>query len=89
MTDIPQIAARIEGGARKTLLLMTDQWQFCGKQTFNANGAHALHWQKGVGGLGALCERELQKDVRGKRDAYRLTPLGQQVAQYLRNQHNG
>ena len=79
------LATKLGEGAKRACLGMTDQWQFCGKATFNANGAHSLHWAKTGLGRGAIAEREPQKDGKWSRDAYRLTPLGLAVRDHLRS----
>jgi len=84
-SDPAAIAASLTKGAVKACLAMSREWQFPGKQTFDANGAHALHWKK-RGKPEAICETELQKhpaDTRGKRCAYRLTTFGEQVSALL------
>jgi hypothetical protein len=86
MSEAEKIAAGLPGGARRACLAMTDQWQFCGKQTFNANGAWSLHWFKGGHGRGAIAEMELLKDGKWFRYAYRLTPLGLEVRKVLERQ---
>lgn len=83
-TEAEGIAAKLTAGAKRACLRMTGDWQFCGKATFDANGAWSLHWFKGVGGRGAIAEREFQKDGKWSRSAYRLTPLGLEVREVLR-----
>lgn len=85
----PDIAAIVRGlkpGSKRACLAMTVDWRFCGKKTFNANGAHALHHAKVKLGRGALAEREAQRDGKWCRDAYRLTDLGLQVQAHLKEQ---
>jgi hypothetical protein len=79
------IAAGLTAGAKRACRRMTADWQFCGKASFDANGAHALHWAKTGLGRGALAEREVQKDGKWSRYAYRLTPLGLRVRQHLQD----
>lgn len=84
--DIAGIAAKLPTGAKRACLRMTTSWAFPGKQTFEANGAHSLHWAKTGLGRGALAENELQRPDAAKRvsrRAYRLTPLGLQVKAHL------
>ena len=72
-------------GARRAVLAMTDQWQFCGKATFTAGGAHNAFWQ--CGGYRQnpeLIERDSRKDGKWSRDAYRLTPEGLKMQAELR-----
>jgi hypothetical protein len=85
--DVEKVVARLTPGAKRACLRMTGEWQFCGKATFDANGAHALHWARGVG-RGAIAERESQKDGKWSRDAYRLTPLGLAVRAHLSGESN-
>jgi len=87
--EVAKIASGLTGGAARACKAMTDEWQFCGKATFNANGAWALHWAKGCGGRGAIAEREGQKDGKWSRDAYRLTPLGIAVRNHLIEEEKG
>lgn len=72
-------------GARRAALAMTDQWQFCGKNTFNANGAYNAFWQ--CGGFRQdpeLIERACRKDGKWSREAYRLTLAGLALQAELR-----
>lgn len=78
-----EIAAKLSAGAKRACLRMTGEFQFPGKATFDANGAHALHWARKAGGRGSICERENLPDGKYKRAAFRLTPLGQQVRSIL------
>jgi hypothetical protein len=70
------LAKRLPKGAARACLAMTGDWQFPGRDTFNANGAWSLHWTKGVGGRGQLAEYEARPAGKHKRAAYRLTALG-------------
>lgn len=80
-----EVARRLKPGAKRACLAMTAEWQFAGKRTFNANGAWALHWQRTGLGRGAIAEMENQKDGKWMRSAYRLTPLGLEVQQFLKS----
>lgn len=74
-----EIVKRLPAGARRALLKMTDDWQFAGRYTFNANGAWSLHWTRGLGGRGILVEMANLPSGKHKRSAYRLTPLGMEA----------
>lgn len=84
---IEELARGLTEGAAKALLAMTDQWQFGGNKTFNANGAYALYWGRMSSCKGLFCDRELQRDGKWKRWAYRLTPLGLTLRAYLEKTH--
>ena len=75
-----EIAGRLTAGARRAVLRMTEEWQFCGKATFDANGA----WNAANKARSAV-ERECRKDGKWSRDAYRLTPLGLAVRAILQD----
>lgn len=79
---VAALAKRLPKGAARACLAMTDQWQFCGKSTFDANGAWSLDRQ-GRRGRDALAESEAQKDGKWSRTAYRLTPLGLALRAHL------
>jgi len=81
--SIQEIADKLSEAQRRATLAMTDEWQFCGRATFTAGGAHSLHWARIRLGRAALAERERRKDGKWSRDAYRLTPLGLEVRDYL------
>lgn len=66
------VARGLSKGAANACLAMTDQWQFAGKATFNANGAWAL--SRAYRGL--ICQETSVKDGKYWRGQYRLTPLG-------------
>lgn len=75
---IAEVAGKLPAGSRRAVLAMTDKWQFCGKATFNANGAWNASWS-----AEEAVERMLMKDGKWSRYAYRLTPLGIQLREYL------
>ena len=82
----PEEAARtLTGGAARACLAMTDDWRFCGKATFDANGAWALYQARTIG-RGIIAERENRKDGKWSRSAYRLTPFGLLVQSALAKQ---
>lgn len=85
MTDPAAIARALPKGAARACMAMTGEYQFPGKATFSANGAWSLHWARGVGGRGALCEDTSLPEGKHKRAAYRLTPFGLAVREYLRS----
>lgn len=83
--DVRRIAERLTKGAAKACIAMTAEWTFPGKATFTANGAHALRWHRSIGGTGILAEYAQMRDgPKRYRTAYRLTPLGEQVAAHLK-----
>jgi hypothetical protein len=86
--QIAEIARKLTAGAKRACLNMTDDWQFPGKATFDANGAHNLYWRYGPRGY--LCDAALlsAKDPK-RRMAYRLNARGLAVAAYLKEQSNG
>lgn len=87
--EVREIAAKLTKGAAKACTVMTAEWQFPGSATFTANGAHALHWHRNIGGTGILAERcQLRDGPRRWRIAYRLTTLGEHVAAYLKESRN-
>lgn len=86
--EIERLAGALPKGARAACLAMTDEWQFPGRNTFNANGAWSLHWARGMGGRGALAEMQARPHGKHKRYAYRLTPLGLSLREYLKGQDN-
>lgn len=82
-TDIARIAEGLTAGAARACVRASDEWAFPGRSTFDANGVWALYNAKGVGGRGAIVERQLQPQGKHKREAYRLTPLGSLVRAHL------
>lgn len=87
--EVEAVAGKLPTGAARACVKMTADWQFPGKATFNANGAHSLYWAKTGMGRGALVDRALLRpdpEKRVARDAYRLTPLGLAVKAHLERQ---
>lgn len=84
--DVRAIAGKLRRlkGARGACLAMTGEWQFCGKATFSAGGAHSLFWACGGYRNNPFVEIESQKDGKWSRYAYRLTPLGLAVRNHLK-----
>lgn len=76
MDEIRNIIGRLKTGARRALLKMTGDWQFAGRATFNANGAHSLFWSCGGYRDNQYVECESRKDGKWSRTAYRLTAKG-------------
>lgn len=76
------VARGLSAGAARACTAMTTDWQFCGKSTFNANGAFALSRIN----TGRLCDVEIQKYGKWWRTAYRLTPFGAQVRAILKGE---
>ena len=83
-----EIAAKLSAGAKRACLRMTGDFQFPGKATFDANGAHALHWARKLGGRGAICERQNLPDGKYKRAAFRLNDKGLAVRAILESNHD-
>ena len=81
-----QIAAGLTKGAARACRAMTDEWQFPGKATFDANGAWSLYWARTGLGKGAIAQMQdtpITPGNRKKRLAYRLTTLGLEVRRIL------
>ncbi len=78
--DIARIAADLPKGSARACMKMTEEWQFCGKATFDANGAWNLS-RKSM--ANPICERRDAKDGRWSRYQYRLTPFGILVRNHL------
>lgn len=67
---------RLPKGAKRAILAMSSDWQFCGKNTFDANGAHSAYMR-------GLAEYQNMKDGKWSRWAYRLTEKGKLAAAVL------
>ena len=75
--EAASIAKKLPKGARRCLMLLTEEYVFPGLATFNANAAHNLSWRRRKqGGLAFL------KVING-RAAYAITPLGLAVREHL------
>ncbi len=80
-----EIIKRLPKGAARALLSMTNEWKFCGRKTFNANGAHSLFWAcGGYQPRNVYVETEPQKDGKWSRTAYRLTFAGLRLRSLLK-----
>lgn len=81
--EAAKVASKLTKGAAKAVSRMSSEWQFCGKATFDANGAHNAFWQCGGYRDNKVIEREPRKDGKWSRSAYRLTPFGVEVQRVL------
>jgi len=84
--DVASIAAGLADGMRRALLAMTEDAQFPGKATFNANGAHCLTFMRKPP-MAEQLQKLTSSRANGRwRTAYRLTPLGLAVKAHLTDQ---
>lgn len=75
-------------GARKAIRKITGEWQTASEGRFTSSGAEFLHWQyKNSNDQPMLCEKQQSSEYIKKIgwvNTYRLTPLGLQVQQALK-----
>lgn len=85
ITDLAKI---LTYGARKAIRKITGKWQTASEGRFTSSGAEFLHWQyKNSNGQPMLCEKQQSSEYIKKIgwvNTYRLTPLGLQVQQALK-----
>lgn len=85
VTDLAKILTH---GARTAIRKITEEWQTASEGYFNSSGAEFLHWQyQNSKGEPLLCEKTQgakKKRRIGWVNTYRLTPLGLQVQQALK-----
>lgn len=88
LLTVIDLAKILTHGARTAILKITKEWQTASKGRSTSSGAEFLHWQyKNFKGQPMLCEKQQSSEYIKKIgwvNTYRLTPLGLQVQQALK-----